>query len=80
MKEQNTTRKIKYIVGIVLLLAVGGLLIAAVLSMEQISVFGDYTVRSEISYVVLILALLEYFGKKHRIGASGEEQADDKSR
>ena len=52
MKKKNA--KMKYILGIVLLLAAGALLVAIVLPMREISFFGDRTVRSEVLYLVMI--------------------------
>ena len=58
MKDKKTTSKTKYIVGIVLVLIAGALLITSVLTADHISLFGGRIVRAEISYIVLILALL----------------------
>ncbi len=60
MKKQNQKKKTKYILGIVLLLLSGLALIAAVLTRTANggSLLGGYAVRADVSYLLVIFALL----------------------
>jgi len=55
---KHKKNKTKYILGILLLLAAGALLVANVLSVGEVSFFGDRSVRSEVLYLVIILVML----------------------